>query len=465
MSEHNRSQWGSRLGFLMAAVGSAVGLGSIWKFPYMTGEGGGSAFVILFIACIALIGFPTLIAEWMIGRRAQKSPIDSFSLVATQNNRSKHWGILGGVGTLAAFMILSFYSVIGGWSLNYVAKMVTNKFAGADGDKTGEIFTAMLASPSELTIWHTIFMGITAFIVAGGITGGIEKASKFMMPLLAVIMIIIVGYNMINMDFMAGFNYLFNFDINKVNGKVMISALGHAFFCLSLGIAIMVSYGSYLNKDVNLLSTARTVVIWDIIFSLMAGLAIFPIIFSNNLDPAGGPGLIFMTLPIAFGQMSMGLVIGTLFFVLLTFAAITSAISILEPIVAFLVEKVKMQRNVATIVAAISTWALGVLALLSFNILSDITIFSITVGGEVKPQGIFDALDYTTSKFMLPLVGLGTLIFLGWFVNSDGVKNELRLNGTAWSLWQLTVKFIAPFGVIVVFLAELGVLNALGFNL
>lgn len=457
MSE--RSQWGSRLGFLMAAVGSAVGLGSIWKFPYMTGEGGGSAFVILFIVCIALVGFPTLIAEWLIGRRIQKSPVDSFTGVATQNGKSKHWGLLGSLGTLAAFLILSFYSVIGGWSLNYVLKSATGQFNGVTGDQSGEIFGAMLASPTELSIWHSVFMLATAVIVAGGITGGIERAAKWLMPFLAVIMTVIVGYNMVNMEFMAGVNYLFNFDASKITGKVLISALGHAFFCLSLGMAIMVSYGSYLNKDIDLMATARTVVIWDIIFSLMAGLAIFPIIFSTQLDPAGGPGLIFVTLPIAFGQMGMGLVIGTLFFVLLTFAALTSSISILEPVVAFLTEKVKLKRQVATISAALAAWGLGILALLSFNVLSDITIFNITVGGEVKPQGIFDALDYSTSKIMLPLVGLGTLIFLGWFVDAKGVKDELGLGGTLWQLWQVVVKFVAPFGVIVVFLAELGFLG------
>lgn len=457
-------EWSSRIGFLMAAVGSAVGLGSIWKFPYMTGEGGGSAFVILFILCITLVGFPVLVIEWLIGRRGGGNAISSFRKVAVDSGASPAWGILGAVGTLAAFMILSFYSVIGGWSLNYVVKTAMNTFSGLDAKATGDIFGAMLASPTQLIVYHTIFMALSALIVAGGVAGGIERAAKWMMPLLALIMVGIVGYNMATADFARGFHYLFDFDPAKVTAKVMISALGHAFFCLSLGMAIMVSYGSYLNRDVELFSTARTVVIWDIIFSLMAGLAIFPIIFSNGLDPDSGPGLVFVTLPIAFGKMDFGLVIGTLFFVLLTFAALTSSISLLEPVVALLEQKTKLSRVAATWTVAVLTWALGILALLSFNVLSDVTIFTIHVNGEAKPQGIFDALDYTTSKYMLPLVGLGTLIFATYFINQRGMQEELGLTGFKWTLWQITTKVIAPIGIVIVFLAELGVLNLLGLD-
>ena len=217
----------------------------------------------------------------------------------------------------------------------------------------------------------------------------------------------------------------------------------------------MVSYGSYLKQDVDLLATARTVIIWDIIFSLAAGLAIFPILFSNHLDPAAGPGLVFVTLPIAFGQMSLGVVVGTLFFLLLTFAALTSSISILEPIVEFLEEKTPMSRKICTLVGAVATWAVGVLALLSFNKLSDFAVFTIHKNGKDIPQGIFDALDYTSSKIMLPLIGLGTIILIGWFMNQESVKRELGLDGMKWTIWQIVVKFVAPIGIIAVFLTEL----------
>ena len=455
----SHSQWSSKIGFLMAAVGSAVGLGSIWKFPYMTGDSGGSAFVIVFIISIALIGFPVLVTEWLIGRRGQSNPAASFRKAAVANNTSPAWSLLGYFGILAAFMILSFYSVIGGWSLNYTLKAGINAFGGLNADATGKIFETMLANPTEMTLWHTAFMGLTALIVAGGVSAGIEKASKIMMPALAFILLFIVGYNAINMDFAKGAEFLFKFDLQRMQevgvGKVLMAALGHAFFCLSLGMAIMVSYGSYLKQDVDLLATARTVIIWDIIFSLAAGLAIFPILFSNHLDPAAGPGLVFVTLPIAFGQMSLGVVVGTLFFLLLTFAALTSSISILEPIVEFLEEKTPMSRKLCTLVGAVTTWAVGILALLSFNKLSDFAVFTIHKNGKDIPQGIFDALDYTSSKIMLPLIGLGTIILIGWFINQESVKRELGLDGMKWTIWQIVVKFVAPIGIIAVFLTEL----------
>ena len=455
----SHSQWSSKIGFLMAAVGSAVGVGSIWKFPYMTGDSGGSAFVIVFIISIALIGFPVLVTEWLIGRRGQSNPAASFRKAAVANNTSPAWSMLGYFGILAAFMILSFYSVIGGWSLNYTLKAGMNAFAGLNADATGKIFEGMLASPTEMTLWHTAFMGLTALIVAGGVTSGIEKASKIMMPALAFILLFIVGYNAINMDFAKGAEFLFKFDYARMQevgvGKVLMAALGHAFFCLSLGMAIMVSYGSYLKEDVDLLATARTVIIWDIIFSLAAGLAIFPILFSNHLDPAAGPGLVFVTLPIAFGQMNLGVVVGTLFFLLLTFAALTSSISILEPIVEFLEEKTPMSRKLCTLVGAFATWALGILALLSFNKLADFAVFTIHKNGKDIPQGIFDALDYTSSKIMLPLIGLGTIILIGWFMNQASIKRELHLDGIKWTIWQIVVKFVAPLGIIAVFLTEL----------
>lgn len=462
MSQNHKtshSQWSSKIGFLMAAVGSAVGLGSIWKFPYMTGDSGGSAFVIVFIISIALIGFPVLVTEWLIGRRGQSNPAASFKKAALDSNKSPAWSILGYTGILAAFMILSFYSVIGGWSLNYTVKAGMNAFGGQNSDIIGKMFDGMLASPMEMTIWHTVFMGLTAFIIANGVSTGIEKASKFMMPALAFILLFIVGYNAINMDFAKGAEFLFKFDMVRMEevgvGKVLMAALGHAFFCLSLGMAIMVSYGSYLKEDVDLLSTARTVIIWDIIFSLAAGLAIFPILFSNHLDPAAGPGLVFVTLPIAFGQMGLGVVIGTAFFLLLTFAALTSSISILEPIVEFLEERTPMSRKMCSIVGALATWLVGILALLSFNELKDFAVFTIHKSGKDIPQGIFDALDYISSKIMLPLTGLGTIVLIGWFMNQDSIKRELGLDGVKWSIWQIVVRFIAPIGIIAVFLTEL----------
>ena len=449
-NKQHHAQWGSRVGFIMAAVGSAVGLGNIWKFPYMVGESGGSAFVLAYLVCIALIGFPILVAEWMIGRRGQRNPMDSFANVAVSEGRSRNWAVVGVVGILGAFLILSFYSVIGGWALNYMTKLASGDFTGLDGAAVEGVFNTMLASPGTLTIWHTVFMLITGGIVALGVTGGIEKASKVMIPLLALILFIIVGYNVVNGGFGEAVSYLFTPAFSKLFGEgasdIFLAALGHAFFTLSLGMGIMVTYGSYLGKDISLLSMARTVVIMDTVIALAAGLAIFPIIFSHGMDPASGPGLIFVSLPIAFGSMTAGAILGTLFFLLITFAALTSSISLIEPSIEFLEERTSMNRTTAVILASIAIWLLGVAALLSFNMWSDVMIFG---------NNIFDFLDKLTSKFMLPITGLAAIVFAGWLMNQESVRQELGLSGGSWSLWQVIVKFVAPIGVIIVFISAL----------
>ena len=412
----------------------------------MVGESGGSAFVIAYLFCIALVGFPILVAEWLIGRRGQKNPVNTFADVAASEGKSRSWGIVGATGILGGFLILSFYSVIGGWALNYITKVGTGSFVGQDSDSVAATFDAMLASAGTLTIWHTVFMALTALIVGIGVTKGIETTAKVLMPLLGVILFVIVGYNVINGGFGEAVAYLFTPDLSKLTADVMLAALGHAFFTLSIGMGIMVAYGSYLGREVNLLKTARTVVILDTVIALAAGLAIFPIIFSNGLDPASGPGLIFVSLPIAFGSMGAGTIIGTLFFLLITFAAITSSISLLEPTVEFLEERTPMNRTVSTIVASTVIWLLGIAALLSFNLWSEFTIMG---------NGIFDALDKITSKFLLPLTGLAAIIFLAWKMDQRTIQQELGLSNGAWQLWQIVAKFVAPIAVIVVFVTSL----------
>ena len=446
MNKQEHAQWSSSFGFVLAAVGSAVGLGNIWKFPYMVGESGGSAFVIAYLFCIALVGFPILVAEWLIGRRGQKNPVNTFADVAASQGKSRSWGIVGASGILGGFLILSFYSVIGGWSLNYITKIASGEFAGQNGDAVGATFDAMLASAGTLTIWHTVFMALTAIIVGMGVASGIEKTAKVLMPLLGLILFVIVGYNVMNGGFGEAVAYLFAPDLSKLTADVMLAALGHAFFTLSIGMGIMIAYGSYLGREVNLLKTARTVVILDTVIALAAGLAIFPIIFSNGLDPASGPGLIFVSLPIAFGSMGAGTIIGTLFFLLITFAAITSSISLLEPTVEFLEERTSMSRTVSTIVASIVIWLLGIAALLSFNLWADFTIMG---------NGVFDALDKLTSKFILPLTGLAAIIFLGWQMDQRSVQQELGLSNGTWTLWQIISKFVAPIAVVIVFVTTL----------
>ncbi|MFD2191801.1 sodium-dependent transporter [Pistricoccus aurantiacus] len=446
MAKITHAQWSSRLTFILAATGSAVGLGNIWKFPYMVGESGGAAFVLVYLICIALVGLPILVAEWMLGRRGQKNPINTMIDVARQEGRSKAWGLVGVSGVLVAFIILSFYSVIGGWSLSYTLGSVTGAFSGQDADAIGELFNGLLADSGTLLLWHSVFMILVIGIVARGVTAGLEGAVRTMMPALGILLLVLVGYGMFSGHFGETLSFMFNPDWSALGGDIILAAMGQAFFTLSLGMGIMLAYGSYLGKEVNLLSTAATVIILDTLFALVAGLAIFPIVFANGLDLSSGPGLIFVTLPLAFGNMTGGVILGLLFFLLLTFAALTSAISLLEPVVETVEERTPLSRTWATLVAGAATWALGIAALLSFNAWADVTLLGLS---------IFDFLDNLTSKYLMPLTGLAAIVFVGWFLNKEGVVQELKLGSTGALLWHVTSRFIAPIGVIIVFISSL----------
>ncbi|MGM0615336.1 MAG: sodium-dependent transporter [Pseudomonadota bacterium] len=444
MAKHSHAQWSSRMTFVLAAAGSAVGLGNIWRFSYLVGESGGAAFVLVYLACVALVGVPILLSEWMIGRRGQQNPIDSMVTLAKQSGVSKSWALVGFSGVLAGFLILSFYSVIGGWSLNYTLNAVTGTFTGQDADSIGAIFSGMLASPGTLLLWHTAFMLLVVGIVARGVTQGIESAVRSMMPALVILMLILVGYGMTTGHFGEALGFMFSPDWGALDGGVVLAAMGQAFFTLSLGMGIMMAYGSYLGEDVNLLSTARTVIIIDTSIALLAGLAIFPIVFANGMSAGEGPGLIFVTLPIAFGNMTGGVVLGLMFFLLLTFAALTSAISLLEPTVEMLEERTRLPRLTATIISGGAVWLLGVAALLSFNLWSEVLFLGLN---------IFDLLDTFTAKILLPLTGLGAIVFVAWCLKRQSVEEELGLSSTGIKVWNIIGRYVAPIGVIAVFIA------------
>lgn len=437
----SHSQWSSRMGFMLAAAGSAVGLGNIWKFPYMAGEMGGSAFVLTYLLFMFLIGLPILVLEWLIGRRGQKNPIHTMEDVAVSEGHSKSWKWVGIIGVLGSFLILSFYSVIGGWATDYIFLAIKGTFNGVDGAGTGQIFSNFLGNVNSLLIWHTVFMAANTLIVALGVGAGLERSCKVMMPGLGILLLVLVGYAayVSGPSFGEAFKFLFTPNLSALNGTAILAALGHAFFSLSLGMGIMMAYGSYLGKDVNLLSTARTVVILDVIVAMLSGMAIFPLVFANGLEAGSGPGLIFVTLPIAFGNMAGGTILGCLFFIFLTFAALTSSISLLEPTVELLEEKTHMGRKTATVVSSILIWALGIACILSFNEWSDVKLFD---------KNIFDLLDYLTSKIMLPITGLGTVVFGAWMMNQKRIREELNLNEFWFSIWTVLSRFIVPIAVI-----------------
>jgi neurotransmitter:Na+ symporter, NSS family len=446
MAKLAHAQWSSRMTFVLAAAGSAVGLGNIWKFPYMVGESGGAAFVFVYLLCIALIGLPILVSEWLLGRRGQKNPASTMSELARTAKKPKVWAIVGISGIVGAFLILSFYSVIGGWSLYYTVNSVSGAFSGQDADGIGALFNGMLSNPGLLLLGHSVFMLLVIGIVARGVTKGLEGAVRILMPVLALLLVVLIGYGMTTGHFGEALTYMFNPDWSKLTAETVLAALGHAFFTLSLGMGIMMAYGSYLGKEIDLLQTARTVIIMDTVIALGAGLAIFPIVFANSLDVASGPGLIFVTLPLAFGNMGGGTILGLMFFLLLTFAALTSAISLLEPVVEFIEERTPLSRVMATVVAGVGAWLLGIAALLSFNVWSEPVLFGL---------GVFDLLDTLTSKIMLPLTGLGAILFTAWCLERSSVEDELGLSATGKSVWNIIARYIAPAGVIAVFVTGL----------
>ena len=437
----SHSQWSSRMGFMLAAAGSAVGLGNIWKFPYMAGQMGGSVFVLTYLVCMFVIGLPILVTEWLIGRRGQKNPIHTMEDVAKAEGRSANWRWVGIIGVLGSFLILSFYSVIGGWATDYIFLAGKGTFLGMNGEGTNRIFSEFLGSVNHLLIWHTVFMFATAVIVAMGVSGGLERSCKIMMPGLGLLLIGLVVYAAVvsGPAFGQAFSFLFTPNWSALTGEAVLAALGHAFFSLSLGMGIMMAYGSYLGKDVNLISTARTVVILDVIVAILSGLAIFPLVFANGLQPGKGAGLIFVTLPIAFGNMTGGTILGVLFFIFLTFAALTSSISLLEPTVELLEEKTPLGRKSATLLSSIVIWALGVACVLSFNEWQNVTLFG---------KNIFDLLDYFTSKLMLPLTGLGTIIFAGWMMNQETIRRELNLSPALFAGWKFLCRIVIPIAVV-----------------
>ncbi|WMC12234.1 sodium-dependent transporter [Oceanimonas pelagia] len=448
-----RGFWSSRLAFIMAATGSAVGLGNVWKFPYITGENGGGAFVLVYLLCIAVLGLPILMAEVLIGRRGGHSPVNSVRLLASQSGLSGRWAWMAGMGVLAAFLILSFYSVIGGWAVSYVGTSLSGQFTGQDAEQIGALFSGLLADPGKLLLWHSVFMGMTMLVVARGVRGGIERAVTILMPTLFVLLFIMVGYAITTGHFGEAVAFLFWPDFSKLTTEGMMMALGHAFFTLTLSQCVMVAYGSHLRKDVSIASTAVTVSVLDTVVALLAGLAIFPIVFSNGLEPGAGPGLIFQTLPLAFGQMPFGNLLATLFFVLLVFGALTSAISLLEPVVEWLEEKKGMNRFGSTLIAGGCCWLLGVGTVLSFNEWSGFTPLDMFATFEGKT--LFDLLDYLTSNIMLPLGGLLVAVFVGWRMSRKALEEELSLRGPWFGLWYGVLRYITPVAVITVFIYNL----------
>lgn len=433
----NRENWGSKLGFIMAAAGSAVGLGNIWKFPFTAGNNGGGAFVLVYLFFVVIIGFSVMLTELAVGRRRQLAAVGAFKSV------DRRWTFAGVLGVLSGFLIMGFYPVVGGWALAYVAKVPTGLLSSSVGIE--DTFSSFITSTTEPLFWMLGYLVLNIFIVAKGVSSGIEKAGKVLMPLLFGILIIIAIKGLTLPGAMAGMEFLFKPDFTKLNGSVVLAALGQAFFSLSLGMGCMITYGSYLNKQENLVENAAIVTAMDTGVALLAGIAMFPAMFAFGIEPTAGPGLVFVVVPTLFAEMGpMGPVFATLFFVALTVAALTSSVSLLEVVVAFLIDEKGLSRKTAVFASSSIMALLCILASLSLG----------GVGPQLFGKGAFDIFDLLTDKIFLAIGGMLLCFFAGWRLNKDELKNELTNNGALtfglFDLWYGLVKFVIPVTICLV---------------
>ncbi|MBD8524493.1 sodium-dependent transporter [Pseudomarimonas arenosa] len=438
-SQHG--MWSSRLAFILAASGSAVGLGNIWRFPYLTSDNGGGAFVLLYLGCIALCGLPVLIAEIMMGREGRKSPVNAIITLAKESNRSRAWAGIGWIGMVAGVLILSFYSVVAGWTLHYAFLYAAQLFGGAGIEDPAATFNELLGNVTELTFWHAVFMVLTVGVVALGVEKGLERAVKFLMPALFIMLLILAGYGATTGHLGEAAAFLFQPDFSKINANVVLSAMGQAFFSLSLGMCAMMTYGAYLPQNVSIPRVAVSVALADTGVALLAGLAIFPIVIQYLGAPTGGgPGLIFTSLPSAFNQM--GAIFGLIFFALLSVAAWTSSISLLEPATAFIVESTKMSRKAAATSMAIFTWFVGLASVLSLNHWSHVRILGFA---------IMDFIELLANDFLLPLGGLLIAIFTGWMLNDRVVRSQVEGEpALVITVWKWLLRVVAPLLIAIV---------------
>lgn len=435
--------WSSQTVFIMAAVGSAVGLGNIWKFPYIVGENGGGAFVLVYLACILVIGLPILLSELALGRGGQANPVQAMANLAQESKANRLWTLLGFNGVFSGMVILTFYSVIAGLAVAYFYNSVRGVFIEMDVASAQALFTQTIADPWVLMFWHSLVMLFTIGVVARGIRGGLEKTINFMMPGLLLILLVLVGYASSTGYFMESFYFLFTPDFSKLTWQAVLIAMGHAFFTLSIGFGTMMAYGAYVDQNISLVRASLWIVMMDTLIALLAGQVIFSVVFANQLEPGMGPGLLFQTLPIAFGQMEAGWLFGSLFFLLVVMAALSSTISMMEPALSWLEQNWGMTRLGGTWFLGGIAWLIGLGTVLSFNLWQDVHFL-----GE---RHFFDSLDFLTSSILLPLGGLLMGVFMAWTLRADLRQTQISLQGWQLNLFMLTLRYVTPIAIMIVF--------------
>ena len=446
-SNNQRGFWKSRWGFILAASGSAVGLGNVWKFPYVVGQNGGGAFVLIYLACIFVIGTPIMLAEFSLGRKTNRNPVGAFD----QLKPNSLWIGIGYMGVLAGFFILSFYGVVGGWTFAYIVKSITGSVLEFATPKEAAVFFEdFIGNTEEVLFYHALFIGTCIAIVLKGVHGGIEKACDILMPTLVVILFLLMLRSLTLDRAMDGMAFYLTPDFSKVNTNVILIALGQAFFSLSLGMGCMITYGSYLSEKVSLTSSTVYVVIFDTLIALLVGMVIFPAVFSMGLEPTEGPGLVFSVLPTVFASMPLGHGVAIIFFILLAIAAITSGISLLEVVVAYFIDQRGWQRKKAVLVVGSAIFAFGIPSGLSFGIMADVKLLG---------MNFFDHIDNIASNYFLPLGGMLTAVFVGWVWGTKNAHEEIEKYENKFSFpwsecWGFLIRYITPVAVGIVFIAK-----------
>lgn len=447
---NQRVTFGSKLGVILATVGCAVGLGNIWRFPYMLGSNGGAAFLLVYLLCILLLGLPVMITEFFIGRHSHRNAAGAFKVMAPGTK----WSIIGYNGVLAAFLILGFYSVVSGWTLEYIMQAFSGSLIGKSAADFKAEFTNFSSDALRPIIWTFVFIAMTHIIIVSGVKKGIERASKVMMPLLFLILIALCIRSVTLPNAGEGLTFLFKPDFSKITSSVVLSAMGQAFFSLSIGMGCLITYASYFKQDTNLQTTALQVTVLDTLVAVLAGVMIFPAVFSFGIAPTAGPELVFITLPNVFEQLPMGWLWSAVFFILLALAALTSTISLHEVATAYVHEEYNVSRKRAAWFVSAGVLVFGVISSLSFGLLKEYTI-----GGMI----FFDALDYLTAKIMLPLGGMLICIFVGTRIDRKILKAELTNEGTIpflfFNTYAFFMKYIAPVAIGLIFLNESGLIH------
>jgi len=451
-SREKRATFGSRLGIIFATVGSAVGLGNIWRFPYMLGSNGGAAFLLVYLICTILLGLPVMIAEFYIGRHSKRNAVGAFRVLTPGTK----WSLLGYIGVIASFLILGFYFVIAGWTLEYIFQSMTSSLGGKSVEVFETEFNNFSSDIFRPIMWAIIFIMMTHLIITTGVKNGIERSSKFLMPLLFVVLIILCVRSLTLPGAIAGLDFLFRPDFSKINSSVLLSAMGQAFFSLSIGMGCMITYASYFGDKTNLQRTAFEVTLIDTLVAVLAGVMIFPAVFCFGIAPTAGPELVYITLPNVFGQMPLSNLWACIFFILLAVAALTSTISLHEVATAYLHEEHKITRKRAALLVTIGVCILACISSLSFGIIKNAKLFGLT---------FFDLLDYVTAKIMLPFGGMLICIFVGWRIDKKILKAELTNKGSVpfyfFTIYCFLIRYIVPVAIGFILLNELGLLNFL----